>query len=291
MLGFCVLAPLGDSIAKILGGTVPIVQLLAARFVIQVCVLSPIVMFTGRTLRMGRREYILTFWRTIFHIAGVAAMFLSLRYLPLADAIAIAFVMPFILLVLGRTILNEHVGGHRLAACIVGFTGTLLVIQPNFANVGWPALLPLIVAVVFAFFIMVTRQLAKRCDPIAMQASSGVMATIILLPVWFIGNRFGVLGFDYASLDINSGVLLLALGLLGTFAHLLMTWSLRYAAASSLAPMQYLEIPVATVFGWLIFRDFPNGLAAVGIIITIGAGLYVIHRERVIARPVPALPL
>jgi hypothetical protein len=70
-------------------------------------------------------------------------MFASLRYLPLADAVAIAFVMPFIMLLLGWFYLGEEVGPRRFGACIVGFIGTLMVVQPSFAEVGWPALLPL----------------------------------------------------------------------------------------------------------------------------------------------------
>ena len=82
------------------------------------------------------------------------------------------------------------------------------------------------------------------------------------------------------------------MGVLGTGAHLLMTWSLRFAPSATLAPMQYLEIPVSTLIGWLIFRDLPNGLAAVGIAVTIAAGLYIITRERTIARRLrgPAVP-
>ena len=70
------------------------------------------------------------------------------------------------------------------------------------------------------------------------------------------------------------------MGVIGTVAHLLMTWSLRYAPSATLAPMQYLEIPFATLLGWLVFGDLPNGLAAIGIAVTVAAGLYVIHRER-----------
>ena len=73
-------------------------------------------------------------------------------------------------------------------------------------------------------------------------------------------------------------------GIIGSFAHLLMTWSLRYAPSATLAPMQYLEIPFATFIGWLIFRDLPNGLAAIGIMITIAAGLYIVLRERGVAQ-------
>jgi drug/metabolite transporter (DMT)-like permease len=76
-------------------------------------------------------------------MTGIALMFASLRYLPLADAVAIAFVMPFIMLLLGWFYLGEEVGPRRLGACAVGFIGTLMVVQPSFAEVGWPALLPL----------------------------------------------------------------------------------------------------------------------------------------------------
>lgn len=79
-------------------------------------------------------------------------------------------------------------------------------------------------------------------------------------------------------------MLVLAMGGLGTVAHLVMTWALRFAPSATLAPMQYLEIPVATLFGWLIFSDFPDGLALLGIVITISAGLYIIAREQAVSR-------
>ena len=74
--------------------------------------------------------------------------------------------------------------------------------------------------------------------------------------------------------------MLTATGVLGTFAHLLMTWGLRFAPTATLASMQYLEIPVAVLLGWMIFGDLPNALAALGIGLTISAGLYAVLRER-----------
>jgi drug/metabolite transporter (DMT)-like permease len=75
----------------------------------------------------------------------------------------------------------------------------------------------------------------------------------------------------------------LGAGLLGTGAHLCITSALRFAPSATLAPMQYLEIPAATLIGWMIFSDLPNGLAAIGIATTVAAGLYIIHRERLAA--------
>jgi drug/metabolite transporter (DMT)-like permease len=288
MLGFCVLAPVGDAVAKILGQTVPIGQLVWVRFAVQAAVLIPLVWATGRAWKMTPRIGFLTFVRTLLHIIGIGAMVTALKYLPLADAIAIAFVMPFIMLLLGKYALNEEVGGRRIAACAIGFLGTLLIIQPSFADVGWPALLPVAVALNFAFFMLVTRQIAKETDPIGLQAVSGVMAVVLMTPVLLVFQGSSLEQLQVVQVSGFDWSLMLSIGILGTVAHLLMTWSLRYAPSATLAPMQYLEIPFATLLGFLVFGDLPNPVASLGIMITIMAGLYVVFRERATAQAAAA---
>ena len=284
MLGFCIVAPMGDAVAKLLGQSVPLGQLLFIRFAIQALVLIPLVWATRRLWRMQGRVLRLTVLRTLLHIFGIGAMFSALQYLPLADAVAIAFVMPFLMLLLGKFVLGEEVGSRRLWACVVGFIGTLMVVQPSIVEVGWPALLPLVVAVNFSVFMLVTRQIAKETDPVGLQAVSGVMAVVIMGPVLLLTQSSGIFALTLKTPTGMEWSLLLAIGLLGTLAHLLMTWSLRYAPSATLAPMQYLEIPVATIIGLIVFSDFPNGLALAGICVTIAAGLYIVLRERSIAR-------
>lgn len=128
MLGFRVVAPMGDALAKILSDKVALGQLLLIRFGVQALVLIPIIVATGRVWRMSNRVLTLTLLRTLMHIVGIGMMVSALYYLPLADAIAIAFVMPFIMLLLGHYVLGEEVGIRRMIACAVGFAGTLLVI-------------------------------------------------------------------------------------------------------------------------------------------------------------------
>jgi drug/metabolite transporter (DMT)-like permease len=287
MLGFCVLAPLGDGMAKVLGATLPLLQLVAARFAVQAALLLPLMNRGGRRFHMSRRVFGLAVLRTLLHISGIACMFLALRYLPLADAIAIAFVMPFIMLILGWFFLGEEVGPRRIGACVVGFAGTLMVIQPSFAAVGAPALLPLGVAVLFSLFMLTTRTIAREVDPIALQCVSGLLASALLLPLLLLAVGSGLPHLDPVMPTARELWLLVLLGALGTAAHLLMTWSLRFAPTSTVAPMQYLEIPFATAIGLLMFGDFPNGLALAGIAVTIAAGLYVIAREHSVSRRVP----
>ena len=287
MLGFCLLIPLSDAMAKILGQTVALPVILLARFVLQALILFALLAVAGGSLRVpkGLRPWVLA--RTLLYIAGMGLMFAALRLMPLADAVAIAFVMPFLLLLLGHFVVGEEVGPVRLGACAVGFAGTLLVIHPNFAEVGWVALLPLGVAVVFALFMLVTRRIAKAIAPVSLQAITGVQGALILAPVVLLA-----LPPEALTAPLGDGATLLRLlgmGVFGTVAHLAMTWSLKFAPASTLAPMQYLEIPAATLVGFLIFGDLPDGLAMAGICITVAAGLFIVLRERAIARTAPGL--
>ena len=288
MLGFCIVAPVGDAVAKVLGGSVPLAQVVLVRFAVQAAVLIPLVWLSGRAWRASPYVMRRIFLRTVLHVLGIAAMFTALKYLPLADAVAIVFVMPFFMLILGKYVLHEEVGPRRIAACLVGFVGTLLIVQPSFANVGWPALLPVFVAANFSFFMLITRQIAKESDPISLQAVSGVMAIVLVLPLLALGQFVPMQVLETIVPTAFDWTLLIGIGLLGTLAHLLMTWSLRYAPSATLAPMQYLEIPCATLLGLLVFADLPNPMATLGILITMGAGLYVLIRERANAqRPAP----
>jgi len=287
MLGFCILIPLSDAMGKILGATLPIALIVFVRVAVQAGLLAPLAMTLGTSLIPERRLRWAIVLRTLLYIGGIGTMFTALRYLPLAEAVAIAFVMPFILLLLGYWFLGEHVGTRRLGACVVGFAGTLMVVQPSFAAVGLPALLPLVVAVLFALFMLVTRQIAKQTDPVALQAVSGALAVAVLAPAMLLGMTLGWTDLRFAPVDGREAALLMAMAVIGTLAHLLMTLSLRYAPSATLAPMQYLEIPFATVIGYFVFRDLPNGLAAAGIVVTIAAGLYIISRERAELRPAP----
>jgi drug/metabolite transporter (DMT)-like permease len=287
MLGFCTVVPFADALAKLLGADLPLVQLILVRFGIQALLLTPLALAMGRALFPSGRVVRLTALRALLLTTGVTLMFSALRYLPLADAVAIAFVMPFIMLLLGWWVLGEEVGARRLAACAAGFAGTLMVVQPSFAEVGWPALLPLGVAVVFALFMLVTRQVAREADPVALQAATALMAAPVLVPLAFLPATGELPLVGWIAPDGRAVTLLIAMGVLGSVAHLLMTWSLRFAPSATLAPMQYLEIPIATLVGLLIFRDLPDGLAAAGIVVTIAAGLYIVARERALSRTAP----
>lgn len=286
MVGFCIVIPFSDALAKLLGTDFPLLQLVVVRFATQTILFVPMALAAGAVLFPTRRVVGLTLLRALLQIAGLLLMFSALRVLPLADAVAIAFVMPFIMLILGWFFLDEEVGPRRFIACAVGFVGTLMVVQPSFAAVGWAALLPIGVAFAFAFFMLVTRAMSREIDPLALQGASGLVALPLVVPFLFfpvadVAPLVGIVAPEGVQIW-----LLVALGIFGSIGHLLMTWSLKYAPSATLAPMQYLEIPVATLVGFAMFSDLPNGLAAIGIAVTIASGLYIVFRERALSRAV-----
>jgi len=279
MIGFCVLAPASDALVKILGDGIPLLQVLIARFMAQLLLLRRN-LWTSRHYTWMRADRIgLVILRSVLHLVAIAFLFLSLRFLPLADAIAIAYVLPFLILAVGW-FTGDRTSPLTLGLCLLGFVGTLMVVQPSFTDVGWPALLPIVVAVLFTGFMFITRKISKYIEPIDLQAANGVCAMVILLPIALVGKSLEIPMLMMVPVSNVELLYLIGLGVLGTLAHLMMTWALRFASAPTVAPVQYLEIPFAALYGWLIFKDLPNGLSAIGIVVTITAGLLVLRYSK-----------
>lgn len=289
MVGFSLIAPLMDSMAKLIGDAVAVGQIAATRFAVQSALLLPLAAVMGWLHRPDRAELGLHVVRSVLLMVATAFFFTAVRYMPIADAIAIFFVEPFILTLLGGWLLGEQVGPRRYIACAVGFGGALLIIQPSFQELGAVALLPLVTALCFAFYMILTRRMATRMHPITLQVYTGLAALLVALPVLWSFDGSGIGPLDPNWPEARELKLLAALGLIATISHVCISFALSLAPASVLAPLQYIEIVGATFFGFYIFGDLPDALTFVGIALIVGSGLYVFVRERAMQRrPTPA---
>ncbi|WP_299847323.1 DMT family transporter [uncultured Roseovarius sp.] len=289
MVGFSLIAPLMDSFAKLIGDAVAVGQIAATRFAVQSALLLPLAALMGWMHRPGRAEIGLHLARSVLLMVATAFFFTAVRYMPIADAIAIFFVEPFILTLLGGWLLGEQVGPRRYIACAVGFGGALLIIQPSFQELGGVAFLPLVTALCFAFYMILTRRMATQMHPITLQVYTGLAALVIAVPVLWAFNGSGVGPLDPVWPEARELKLLAALGIVATISHVCISFALSLAPASVLAPLQYIEIVGATFFGFYIFGDLPDALTFVGIALIVGSGLYVFVRERALQRrPTPA---
>ena len=280
MVVFCITAPLIDVASKLAAQGVPVGTVTLGRFVVQAALMAPIVLLMRLPFGVPRGARALSVWRAVFSITSTLSFVGAVKVMPIADALAIAFVEPFIILLFGWAVMQEEVGPRRLIASAVGFAGALLVIQPSFAQFGLTATLPLITAASFALYMLVTRHLSRWVHPVPMQFQTALIAVPLTLAALAVGEA---LGWPALTLRAPEGIDWLwcaGVGVAATISHIAMTYGLRFAPSSTLAPLHYLEIVTATAFGWLVFGDFPGGTVWAGIAVIVASGLYVIWREQ-----------
>jgi drug/metabolite transporter (DMT)-like permease len=295
MLAFCVLAPLLDVSSKLAAAQIPVGQITAARFVVQGALMLPVVLLMGLSWHISPRMLGMLLARAFFLILSTYGFVAAVQVMPIADALAIVFVEPFLLMILGRLLFGDEVGPRRIAASIVGFGGTLLVIQPSLAIYGLVTLFPLGSAFAFAFYMLVTRAMSSHIHPVTMQLHTSLAGIVLAVPVIWLADGSGITTLDPVLPQGLFWLWLFGVGFWAALSHMCMTYALKFASASVLAPLHYFEIIVAVALGYLVFGDFPNALTWAGIGLIVAAGLYVIHRERVSAKvrratPAPAHP-
>ena len=295
MLLFCLTAPLLDVSAKLAAESgIPVGQITSARFLLQSILMLPLVLVMGQSLRLTHQALGWITLRAVFLILSTFSFISGIAVMPVADALAIVFVEPFILLLLGSLIFGDRVGPRRIAACAVGFCGALLVIQPSIATFGLIALWPLGTAVFFAFYMLVTRAISAWMPPVAMQFHTAWTGFALCLPILLLASGAGIPSLATVMPQGLDWIWLAGVGFWAAFSHLAITYALKHAPAATLAPLHYSEIVVAVALGYLIFDDFPNPLTWAGIMIITASGMYIIHRERMTARalktPAPQAP-
>lgn len=283
-LVLCVLSvlisPLIDIFSKLAVTSVPAAEITFFRLFLQALALAPIVLMRGTLFDLTWRKTGLHAARGLLIAITMIAFVTPLAVMEVADAIAIFFVEPIILTILGSVVLKETIGWRRYTACGVGFLGSLLVIQPSLQEVGPIALLPVVSAFSLALFFLITRQVAQREDPWSMQFHAGLWGTLVVGLLLVLGHMGDIAMLRPVLPDVQNSLYIAGASAVATVAGVLGVYAYRAAPASTLAPLQYLEIVSATAFGWWVFGHFPNGLKWLGIAIIIGSGLYVIWRER-----------
>jgi drug/metabolite transporter (DMT)-like permease len=287
MAGAMIILPTMDAIAKYMAtfeGMSP-GQITFYRFFFQlVCTLPLLVTMLGASALSAKRPW-LNLLRGMLHGAASLLFFVAVKYMPLADVFAIYFVEPFMLAALSAIFLGDRVDWRRWLAIAVGFGGAMIVIQPSFEIFGLKALLPVACAFLFALYLFMNRAIGEADSPLTMQTMAGIGGTVFMAVSLWTGSTLGNPDFAPSLPTSWLGlVLLLILGSISGYAHMLVVRAFRLAPLSLLAPFQYFEIISATVLGYALFGDFPNASKWLGILIIVGSGLFIIWRERAQSR-------
>lgn len=215
--------------------------------------------------------------------------FLGLAALPLADAVAIAFVSPLIVTTLSVVVLGETVGPRRWAAVGVGMLGVIVLLRPGAGVIQPAAILVLISAFCYASSHMMTRRM--KDSESAMTLSFYVQLGFILLS----GLMGLVVGDGHLAGSQNASIAFLfrpwhwpapgdlpyflATGLSVAIGGLLVAQAYRMLPAALVAPFEYASMPLAIFWGVVVFHQWPDHIAALGIVLICGAGIYTLWRE------------
>jgi drug/metabolite transporter (DMT)-like permease len=277
-----VILPLMDAIAKYMATFEAMSpgQVTFYRFFFQLVCILPLVVFTGAAVFQPKRPW-MNLLRGMLHAAASLMFFAAVKYMPLADVFAIYFVEPFMLTMMSALFLREKVGWRRWLAIVVGFGGAMIVIQPSYAIFGWTALLPVACAFLYTLYLFLNRAIGEADSPLVMQTMAGVGGTLFMAAALVAGDSAGAIDFGPSLPASWLGLfLLMLLGSISGYMHLLVVRAFRLAPLSLLAPFQYFEIISATVLGYALFGDFPTASKWLGIAIIVASGLFIIWRER-----------
>ena len=211
--------------------------------------------------------------RAVLAAISTLAFIQGLRFLPLADAVAAAFIGPLFITALAGPLLGEQVSWRRWLAVLAGFAGVLLILRPSGDYARLAVLLPVVAALCGALRDLWTR----RIRPTESALSILLCANVAVLLVGLTIN-----GTQWSGFSVQESAILLMSGVLIGGAHLLHIQAFRIAPAGLIAPFKYTGMIWAIVLGVLIWGDFPDVTVLMGAALIIGAGGYVLHREKVV---------
>lgn len=217
-------------------------------------------------------------------LVGVSAMglgFFALTRLPLPEAITLNYAQPLLVVVFSALFLGEHVRIYRWTAVAVGLVGVLIISWPKLtlfssaAGLSDQEAVGVVAALVATGFSAVAALLIRRL------VRTEKSATIVL---WFSLTASVValltLPFGWEPLSWEQAALLIAAGISGGFAQILMTEAYRHAEASTVAPFEYTSMILGIVAGYFLFAELPTIHTLVGGAVVVGAGIFIIWRER-----------
>jgi len=258
---------------KLLGQEIPAGQTIFVRGVISVLALALIAWSTGRPHLLKTRNLRSHALRSISGTLAMFCLFVALTMIPFAEVTAITFTAPMFLTILAMLFLGERIHAFRWTALGIGFLGVLIMVGPHLSfgdgqSMGMLAALGN--AVLSAIAMMFLRQMSagEHAITITFYFSLTFMACAALTAIQ-----------GWPMPTAAQWVLIVLAGLFGVFGQLLMTYSYRYAEASTIAPLDYSNLIMAVTLGYLLFGEIPSLSVWIGAPLVVAAGLVILWRE------------
>ncbi|MEO1200004.1 MAG: DMT family transporter [Pseudomonadota bacterium] len=276
--------PIMDGLVKTMTGHLSAVQLAFLRFAAQAVVGLPIVVLAAGWSALNPGQPLIHAARGACHAFATIFFISALAVLPLADTMAIFFVMPLLVTAMSALFLGEAVGIRRWSAVLVGFVGALIVVRPGGDVFSLASLLPMGAATMFGLYVILTRRFVQSGHSLGLNFVAAAWATLILGVLLVTGYSIGLPQAAIAPLSTLDWAKFAVIGAISMFGHWLIVLALARAPASIIAPLTYLEIIGAAIVGYILFADIPDLWTWVGVAVIAASGIYISYRERVRAQ-------
>ena len=246
-------------------------ELLLVRFFCTFLGMALLIQFKGGFPLLRTRKALDLAIRTASGMIAIALSFVAFSGALLADATALVFSAPLFTLLLSIPVLSERINRQKIFAVLTGFLGVVLITRPSFNNVS-PALYAALGSAIFFSIVTVwLRRLNQTVHPLAISFYYNLTGTLVFF-LWSWSS-----GWSEAWSEIHG--MLLLLGLIGIIQQVMLSYSFRFAEASLLAPFDYLSLPLALVFGYWFWNEFPDWLSLVGSTIILISGMMLMLRH------------
>ncbi|CCM78617.1 DMT family transporter [Rhizobium mesoamericanum] len=263
---------LNDAMGKWLVTNFSVGQVLLIRSLGSFIILGPLIARQGPAQLFRVELKRLQVLRVLFATVDVGLFYAAVAYLPLADVMTFYMAGPIYVAALSHVFLNEKIGWRRWLAVFVGFCGVVIALRPSSAMLSLPSLFGIVGSLSFAMTLVLNRYLRNTSDTTLVGWQ--MIAALIVGAVLSIGAWQPTTPVELTGM--------LALGVVASCAHLLITRSLKLAPASLLAPLQYSLLIWAIALGYLFFGDVPDLYVITGGMIIVVAGLFIFHRKNLL---------
>ncbi|MFP3921914.1 MAG: DMT family transporter [Dichotomicrobium sp.] len=264
-----------DAIAKSLTAHYPPLQIVFMRNLLAVPMITAVVLTISGPAGLRTRRLSVHALRGILLLCAAYAFFTGLKHLPLAEATSLVFAAPIFITALSMPLLREHVGWRRWAAVVAGFIGVLIIVRPGAAAFDPASLFPVATALLYALMMISARWIGRDENLWTM------MFYVALFPALFGGL---VVPAVWQAPQIAHLPVIAVMAVFGTLGMTLISQAFRLAPAAIVAPFDYTALIWASLLGWLVWGEIPDGWTYAGAAVIIASGLYIVIRETRIAR-------
>ena len=275
-----------DTLIKLTVNDLSLLQILVFRAIVGSTILIIYLTYTKQNIVFSSAHPYVAIFRGLSFFFGFLLFFISLSKIGLAEATSLFFVSPFFITIFSYFILKNEIGINRIFSIIVGFSGTLLIIKPDFTDINIYMIFPIITACTYALSMTLAKKTSKD-DSLFQQTfhiyiGQFIGGSLISTLIYYSDINFIILdnlNNPWIFNDTQTIAFIFFIGILGSLGIISLIAAYRIGSPLINAPAEYVHLIFAVIIGFVIFDELPDFYSFLGILLIVASGIYIVFRE------------